>query len=148
VRHHTQWVVFFKDRVSPNNRALDGLKLRDSPYLCLPSSGIKGCTITPSQLPASLPPPLLLCFSRTTFQCSLSCLGTPSVDQAGLELRDQTASASQVLGLNACDASHQLCLFSLREKVEKKKCQTQPLTTDINDSVDSITVRIIRNPLL
>jgi hypothetical protein len=33
--------------------------------------------------------------------CSLGCPGTPSVDQAGLELRNPPASASQVLGLKA-----------------------------------------------
>ena len=34
--------------------------------------------------------------------CSPSCPGTHSVDQAGLELRNPPASASQVLGLKAC----------------------------------------------
>ena len=34
--------------------------------------------------------------------CSLGCPGTHSVDQAGLELRNAPASASQVLGLKAC----------------------------------------------
>jgi hypothetical protein len=34
--------------------------------------------------------------------CSPGCPGTHSVDQAGLELRDLPASASQVLGLKAC----------------------------------------------
>jgi hypothetical protein len=34
--------------------------------------------------------------------CSPGCLGTHSVDQAGLELRNPPASASQVLGLKAC----------------------------------------------
>jgi hypothetical protein len=34
--------------------------------------------------------------------CSLGCPGTHSVDQAGLELRDLPASASQVQGLKAC----------------------------------------------
>jgi hypothetical protein len=34
--------------------------------------------------------------------CSLGCPGTHSVDQAGLELRNPPASASQVLGLKAC----------------------------------------------
>jgi hypothetical protein len=33
---------------------------------------------------------------------SLGCPGTHFVDQAGLELRDPPASASQVLGLKAC----------------------------------------------
>jgi hypothetical protein len=34
--------------------------------------------------------------------CSPGCPGTRSVDQAGLELRNPPASASQVLGLKAC----------------------------------------------
>jgi hypothetical protein len=34
--------------------------------------------------------------------CSPGCPGTHSVDQAGLELRNSPASASQVLGLKAC----------------------------------------------
>jgi hypothetical protein len=35
--------------------------------------------------------------------CSPGCPGTHSVDQAGLELRNPPASASQVLGLKVCD---------------------------------------------
>ncbi|CAH6777520.1 Gm4707 [Phodopus roborovskii] len=34
--------------------------------------------------------------------CSPGCPGTHSVDQAGLELREPTASASQLLGLKVC----------------------------------------------
>jgi hypothetical protein len=34
--------------------------------------------------------------------CSSGCPGTHSVDQAGLELRNPPASASQVLGLKVC----------------------------------------------
>jgi hypothetical protein len=34
--------------------------------------------------------------------CSPGCLASHSVDQAGLELRNLPASASQVLGLKAC----------------------------------------------
>jgi hypothetical protein len=34
--------------------------------------------------------------------CSPDCLGTHFVDQAGLELRNPSASASRVLGLKAC----------------------------------------------
>jgi hypothetical protein len=34
--------------------------------------------------------------------CSLGCPGTHFVDQAGLELRNPPASASQILGLKAC----------------------------------------------
>jgi hypothetical protein len=37
--------------------------------------------------------------------CSPGCPGTHSVDQAGLELRNLPASASQVLGLKVCAAT-------------------------------------------
>jgi hypothetical protein len=40
--------------------------------------------------------------------CSPGCPGTHSVDQAGLELRNPPASASQVLGLKACATTTQL----------------------------------------
>jgi hypothetical protein len=36
------------------------------------------------------------------YRYSLGCLGTHSVDQAGLELRNSSASGSQVLGLKMC----------------------------------------------
>jgi hypothetical protein len=39
---------------------------------------------------------------------SPGCPGTHSVDQAGLELRNLPASASQVLGLKACAKSYLL----------------------------------------
>ncbi|GAB1293186.1 Annexin A10 [Apodemus speciosus] len=41
-------------------------------------------------------------FGRWVSLCSPGCPGTRSVDQAGLELRNPPASASQVLGLKAC----------------------------------------------
>jgi hypothetical protein len=41
---------------------------------------------------------------------SPGCPGTHSVDQAGLELRNPPASASQVLGLKACATTAQLGL--------------------------------------
>jgi hypothetical protein len=41
-------------------------------------------------------------FFETGFLCSPGYPGTPFVDQAGLELRNPPASASQVLGLKAC----------------------------------------------
>ena len=44
---------------------------------------------------------MLLFFIRVSL-CSPGCPGTHSVDQAGLELRNPPASASQVLGLKAC----------------------------------------------
>jgi hypothetical protein len=40
--------------------------------------------------------------------CSPGCPGTHSVDQAGLELRNPPASASQVLGLQACATTARL----------------------------------------
>jgi hypothetical protein len=43
-----------------------------------------------------------LVFRDRVSLCSLGCPGTHSVDQAGLELRNSPASASQVLGLKAC----------------------------------------------
>jgi hypothetical protein len=43
-----------------------------------------------------------LVFPNRVSVCSLGCPGTHSVDQAGLELRNPPASASQVLGLKAC----------------------------------------------
>jgi hypothetical protein len=59
----------------------------------------------------SLQPDLLFCFvffvlffafrDRVSL-CSPGCPGTHSVDQAGLQLRNLPASASQVLGLKVC----------------------------------------------
>jgi hypothetical protein len=43
---------------------------------------------------------------------SLGCPGTHSVDQAGLELRNLPASASQVLGLKECSTTAQLIYIS------------------------------------
>jgi hypothetical protein len=40
--------------------------------------------------------------------CSPGCPGTHSIDQAGLELRNLPASASQVLGLKVCTTTAQL----------------------------------------
>jgi hypothetical protein len=47
--------------------------------------------------------------------CSPGCPGTHSVDQAGLELRNSPASASEVLGVKACTTTTQLLIsfFSL-----------------------------------
>jgi hypothetical protein len=49
--------------------------------------------------------------------CSPGCSGTHSVDQAGLELRNPSASASQVLGLKACTTTAQLCEYNLSHGV-------------------------------
>jgi hypothetical protein len=43
-----------------------------------------------------------VCFFRDRVSLSLGCPETHFVDQAGLELRNPPASASQVLGLKAC----------------------------------------------
>jgi len=46
-----------------------------------------------------------MCAAGSTLRvslCSSGCPVTHSVDQAGLELRNLPASASQVLGLKAC----------------------------------------------
>jgi hypothetical protein len=43
-----------------------------------------------------------LVFRDRVSLCSPGCPGTHFVDQAGLELRNPPASASQVLGLKAC----------------------------------------------
>jgi hypothetical protein len=45
---------------------------------------------------------LFLVFRDRVSLCSPGCPGTHFVDQAGLELRNSSASASQVLGLKAC----------------------------------------------
>ena len=47
-------------------------------------------------------PFFFLVFQDRVSQYSPGCPGTHSVDQAGLELRNPPASASQVLGLKAC----------------------------------------------
>jgi hypothetical protein len=72
------------------------------------------CTIAPRLGARGLIPPhlsmmfwffgfcfVLFCCHRVSL-CSLGCPGTHFVDQAGLELRNPPASASQVLGLKAC----------------------------------------------
>ena len=48
--------------------------------------------------------------------CRLGCPGTHSVDQAGLKLRNSSASASQVLGLKACAITAQQCHLIMNEK--------------------------------
>jgi hypothetical protein len=50
-------------------------------------------------------PFFFLVFRDRVSLCSPGCPGTHSVDQAGLELRNPPASASQVLGLKACDTT-------------------------------------------
>jgi hypothetical protein len=52
------------------------------------------------------------CFSRVSL-CSPGCPGTQFVNQAGLELRNQPASASRVLGLKACATTARLFFLFL-----------------------------------
>ena len=49
----------------------------------------------------------VLLFRDTVSLYSPGCTGTHSVDQAGLELRNPPASASQALGLKACATTAQ-----------------------------------------
>jgi hypothetical protein len=55
----------------------------------------------------------LLVFRDRVSLCSLGCLGTHSGDQAGLELRNLPASASQVLGLKVFTTMPSLLLLLL-----------------------------------
>jgi hypothetical protein len=48
-------------------------------------------------------------FGDKVFLYSPGCPGTHFVDQAGLELRDLSAFASQVLGLKACATTPGFC---------------------------------------
>jgi hypothetical protein len=48
--------------------------------------------------------------------CSPGCPGTHSVDQAGLELTNPPASASQVLGLPCDQFKNDLCFSCLPDK--------------------------------
>jgi hypothetical protein len=74
------------------------LKLMDiSACLCYPSAGTKGvCHL------AWLSSLSIFFFQDRVSLYSPGCPGTHFVDQAGLELRNPPASASQVLGLKAC----------------------------------------------
>jgi hypothetical protein len=58
---------------------------------------------------------LFVCFQDRVSLCIPGCPGTQSVDQAGLELRNLTSSASQVLGLKACTSTAQQS-YTLKEK--------------------------------
>jgi hypothetical protein len=53
-------------------------------------------------VPSKLPFFFLVCFQDRVSLYSPGCPGTHFVDQAGLQLRNPPASASQVLGLKAC----------------------------------------------
>jgi hypothetical protein len=53
---------------------------------------------------------LFLVFQDRVSLCSSGCPQTHSVDQAGLELKDLPASASQVLGLKVCATTAQFLI--------------------------------------
>ena len=57
---------------------------------------------------------LFFCFQDRVALYSPGCPGTYSVDQDGLELRNPTASASHVLGLEAYGTTAQLELIFLK----------------------------------
>jgi hypothetical protein len=64
---------------------------------------------------------VLFCFvwDRVSL-CSPGCPGTSSVDQSGLELRNLTAFASQMLGLKMCTNTAQLlkCFYCKKKSTE------------------------------
>jgi hypothetical protein len=65
----------------------------------------------------------LLVFQDSVSLCSPGCPGTHSIDQAGLELRNPCASASQVLGLKACSTTtwqYFLFLISIKWKMSPR----------------------------
>jgi hypothetical protein len=63
---------------------------------------------------------LFLFFPDRVSLCSPGCPGTHSVDQAGLELRNSPASASQVLGLKVCATFARLLKFFLDESIHRQ----------------------------
>jgi hypothetical protein len=66
---------------------------------------------------------------------SPGCPGTHFVDQAGLELRNSTASASQVLGLKACTTTARQVLVISNVKTVSSLCFLDtPSTGYIRDS--------------
>jgi hypothetical protein len=76
-----------------------------------------------------------LVFRDRVSLCSPGCPGTHSVDQAGLELRDPPASASQVLGLKACATTARL-------KISLKKKQKELLFTSYIYWAQTISVGV------
>ena len=63
------------------------------------------------------------CFQDRVFLCSPGCPGPHSVEEAGLELRDSSASASQVLGLKVCATTVQLLVCP----IDNVLCLTEAL---------------------
>jgi hypothetical protein len=66
---------------------------------------------------------IIIWFFETGFPlCSPGCPGTHSVDQAGFEIRNLPASASQVLGLKACTTTARLITTVLSTQTRKSFC--------------------------
>jgi hypothetical protein len=63
--------------------------------------------------------------------CSPGCPGTHFVDQAGLELRDPPASASQVLGLKVCTTTTRLKLWFLTTTYFEQRTSAHGLNKSI-----------------
>jgi hypothetical protein len=61
---------------------------------------------------------LILFFQDRVSLCNPGCPGTHFVDQAGLELRNLPASASQVLGLKACTTTARPQLFNIMQQIK------------------------------
>jgi hypothetical protein len=74
---------------------------------------------------------------------SLGCPGTHSVDQAGLELRNLPASASQVLGLKACATATQQEKFLIKEKYLGPKIKPQVCTMIRQGHVKAFDLNLI-----
>ena len=65
---------------------------------------------------------IITVFQDRVSLCTLGCPGTHSVDQAGLEPRNLSASASQVLGLKVCTTTARpQFLFSTPIPLPKKE---------------------------
>jgi hypothetical protein len=102
----------FRDRVSlcspgcPGTHIVDqaDLELRNPPASASRVLGLKACATTARLRILIFKGSFLFCFFfETGFLCvALAVLELNSVNQAGLELRNSPASASQLLGLKAC----------------------------------------------
>jgi hypothetical protein len=69
---------------------------------------------------------LFLVFQYRVFLCSSGCPGTHSVHQVGLEFRNPSASASQVLGLKVCATTAWLSIILKKKQhmcLERAKYQ-------------------------
>jgi hypothetical protein len=74
---------------------------------------------------------LFLFFQDRVSLCIPGCPGTHSVDQAGLELRNLPASASEVLGLKTCLNYEFYTLISLRSWIVGMGLYFIPVVTSI-----------------